>query len=223
MVVVVNGQVTTMKTAVFDRREASSIAGKLLEYTLCGHAKTALKMLLIFSGISFALLFMFIFAIFTSAMLLFGANFTNLICDPWKHPSERPDVVSFVDRFFFHDFLAKIGGGETTNDLTLSKIITQCNAGKSFYTIFGMDKKLQLSNGFSDDLEAFLDSMHLPSDFVINISEELRDVSLAASDSVVKSTQAFESFGFAPVEGTSEVTFINPSIKKYRTQVTLNV
>jgi hypothetical protein len=156
-------------------------------------------------GITFSIFFMTIFAIFTSIMLLVGANFNNLVCDPWNRPMERPDVISFVDRFIFKDLLSNIGGG-ITNDLTLSKIITKCNEGQSFYTIL-MDKKLKLSSGFSDDLEAFLNSMQLPNDFTVNISEELQRISSQISGNVVKSTQTFESFDFPTIQGVNEVNY----------------
>lgn len=76
-------------------------------------------------------------------MLLIGANFNNLICDPWKNPTERPDVISFVDRFFFTNLMKSMGAGEKANELTLSKVIEKCNKKQTFYTIFGVDTKLK--------------------------------------------------------------------------------
>jgi hypothetical protein len=157
----------------------------------------------IFSGISLALLFLFIFGVLTSGMLLIGSNFNNLVCDPWKNPTERTDVVSFVDRFVSRKVLDELGAGDSTNDLTLSQIITKCNEQQSFYTIFGMDKKLKLKDGFSDDLELFLNAVHIPNDFLVNESDELRNS--GNSENVFKSAQTFERYSFPKIEGGSEV------------------
>lgn len=146
---------------------------------------------------------MFIFAVLTSAMMLIGANFSNLVCDPWKNLSERQDIVSFVDRFFFSKLLDELGAGDSANDLTLSRIVTKCNEGQSFYTIFGMDKKLKLNGGFSEDLELFLNAVQIPTDFLLNESEELRNS--GNSENVFKSAKAFEGFAFSKIEGGEEV------------------
>ena len=156
-------------------------------------------------GVCVALLFMVIFAVCTAVMLLVGANFTNLVCDPWKHPTQRPDMVSFVDRFYFHPLLNGIDTNEDIpKDLTFTKVINKCNEGQSFLNIFGLDKKLQLHNGFSDDLDEFLAQTNLPADFIAN-TDELKSTSEQVSPDVVKSAQSFESFNFVPFENVNEV------------------
>ncbi|KAI6215130.1 hypothetical protein M3Y94_00349000 [Aphelenchoides besseyi] len=162
-------------------------------------------------GTWLALTFMLLFSIITCAMLIVGVNVSNLVCDPWENPQDRPDVISFVDRFVFDDMLKSINNGDQSGqpmpaNLTLSKIIDQCIERKTFYTIFGMDKKLQLSSsGFSDDLEQFLAAMHLPSDFVTNISDELQDVNSEVSEKIVAATQKFAAFHLNKLNGSDEL------------------
>lgn len=46
-------------------------------------------------------MFMTIFAVITSILMLIGVNADNLICNPWEDPFSRPDMlsVSYFKRF----------------------------------------------------------------------------------------------------------------------------
>ncbi|KAI6240887.1 PRoMiNin (5-transmembrane domain glycoprotein)-like protein [Aphelenchoides fujianensis] len=157
-------------------------------------------------GIWLALTFMFVFSVITAAMLLIGANVNNLVCDPWERPQERPDVISFVDRFVFDNMLKSINDGgadgaqRIPENLTLAKIISQCGRRPHLlHDLRAMDKKLQLSSS------GFLTAMQLPSDFVTNISDDLRDVSAEVSTNVVQATQKFADFKFEKLNGSDEL------------------
>ncbi|CAD5215490.1 unnamed protein product [Bursaphelenchus okinawaensis] len=109
-------------------------------------------------GIFLAVLMFFVLSVVASVLMLVFANATDIVCDPWKHPESRPEMIDLADRVMYEKLInTRTNSGALSEVLgtktNLKQLIKGCQNQTTFVQMIGLRDKYKNLSPFNDKID----------------------------------------------------------------------